>query len=297
MQAENSRGRTPAPLSRLARPSGALAMLAIDQRESMRAMFAEKQTAPVTDRQISDFKLAALRALTPFASAVLIDKVFAWDRAVAEKAVAPGCAMIAAADHFISGPGELIAEVEIDEAVVPEAVRDDGAAAMKLLVTWRPDEPSEKRIALVDRFIARCRAAGLLSVIEPVSRKPRDGRAWDLSDGILAAAKELGGRGADLYKAEVPRFGAGTEADVRRECAKLAAAIGGPWVVLSSGVAPDHFPTAVEWACREGASGFLAGRAVWRGVIGREDVERALREDAVQRLRRLTDVVDEAVNA
>ncbi len=135
MQAENSRGRTPAPLSRLARPSGALAMLAIDQRESMRAMFAEKQTAPVTDRQISAFKLATLRALTPFASAVLIDKLFAWDRAVAEKAVAPGCAMIVAADRFISGPGELIAEVEIDEAVVPEGVREDGAAAMKLLVT------------------------------------------------------------------------------------------------------------------------------------------------------------------
>jgi sulfofructosephosphate aldolase len=267
-------------------------MLAIDQRESMRAMFAEKQAQPVTDQQIADFKLVALRALTPFASAVLIDKAFAWDRAVAEKAVAPGCAMIAAGDLFLSGPGELIADVEIDDAVIPAAVRADGADAMKLLVIWRPDEPAEKRVALVDRFIARCRAAGLLSVIEPVSRKPRDGRAFDLNEGTLAAARELGGRGADLYKAEVPHHGAAGEAEVRQACAKLTAAIKSPWVVLSSGVNPDHFPTAVEWACREGASGFLAGRAVWRGVIGKPDLHNALQNDAIPRLKRLADIVD-----
>jgi sulfofructosephosphate aldolase len=271
-------------------------MLAIDQRESMRAMFAETEAGPVSDRQIADFKLAAIRALTPFASAVLIDKAFAWDRAVREEAAALGCALIAAADHFISGPGELIADVEIDKAVVPDEARADGAAAMKLLVIWRPDEPSEKRIALVDLFIRRCRAAGLLSVIEPVSRKPRDGRAWDLNEGILAAAMELGGRGADLYKAEVPYHGAESEVKVRRACAGLTATIASPWVVLSSGVTPDHFPTAVEWACREGASGFLAGRAVWRGVIGRPDVDQALRVDAAPRLKRLVDVVDKAVN-
>ena len=38
-----------ARLARVARPSGAFAMLAVDQREAMRAMFAEHQTAPVTD--------------------------------------------------------------------------------------------------------------------------------------------------------------------------------------------------------------------------------------------------------
>jgi sulfofructosephosphate aldolase len=295
VQADTSSDNAPS-IDRLARPSGAFAMLAIDQRESMRVMFAETQAEPVSDRQITDFKLAAIRALTPFASAVLIDKALAWDRAVREKAVAPGCALIAAADHFISGPGELIADVDIDEAVVPDEARADGALAMKLLVIWRPDEPSEKRIALVNRFIGRCRAAGLLSVIEPVSRKPRDRRAWDLNDGILAAAKELGGRGADLYKAEVPFHGAESEAKVRGACAALTVAIANPWVVLSSGVTPNHFPTAVEWACREGASGFLAGRAVWRGVIGRHDLERALQDDAAQKLKRLADVVDNAVS-
>ena len=40
---------TPTDLSVLQRPSGAFAMLAVDQREAMRNMFAEHQQEPVTD--------------------------------------------------------------------------------------------------------------------------------------------------------------------------------------------------------------------------------------------------------
>jgi sulfofructosephosphate aldolase len=282
-------------LGALARPSGAFAMLAVDQREGLRAMMAEFQDGPVTDRQMSDFKMAALRALTPHASAALLDRELAWDRAVAERAVAPGCALIAAADVLLPGPGELVAESRIDEAVVPAKVRADGAAALKLLVIWRPDEPPEPRIALVDDFVARCRAAGLVSIVEPVCRKRRDGQAWNTAEGILPAARELGGRGADIYKAEMPLFGKGPEAEVRRACAELTRTVTGPGVVLSSGVEPDAFPQAVEWACREGASGFLAGRAVWRTVLGQPDIEAALRQDAVPRLQRLAEVVDRVV--
>lgn len=272
-------------------------MLAIDQRESMRAMFAEKHEGAVTDEQLTQFKLAALDALTPLASAVLIDREFGWGPAIATGAVHPSCALIAAADRFISSQTEVVADVEIDHEVVPDQMRADGAVALKLLVTWRPDEPAERRIALVDTFIGLCRGAGLLSIIEPVARMPRDGRDWVATDGIFLAAQELGARGADLYKAEVPLHGKGGEEDVRRECARLTDAIDGPWVVLSSGVEPDAFPQAVEWACREGASGFLAGRAVWRNVIGAKDVHFALRDEAVPRLERLCAVVERFVGA
>jgi sulfofructosephosphate aldolase len=97
-------------LSALARPSGAFAMLAIDQRESMRAMFAEKQTTPVSDQQLSDFKIAALKALTAQASGVLIDPQFAWRRAIDEKVVAPGCGLIAAADLFSARGDEIVGD-------------------------------------------------------------------------------------------------------------------------------------------------------------------------------------------
>ena len=285
----------PKTFDALTRPSGAFAMLAIDQRESMRAMFGQYQDAPVSDQQLTDFKLAALRALTPLASAVLIDRQFAWRQAVDQKAVAPGCGLIAAADDFIPSADEVVSDVRIDDEVSPQAVKADGAVALKLLVLWRPDESAEARRKMVLDFIGRCRSADLLSIIEPVSRKPRDGRAWDVNDGIQAAAEELGDLGADLYKAEVPLHGKGGERAVREASARLTRTIRGPWVVLSSGVSPDDFPQAVEWACREGASGFLAGRAVWRNVIGNQDVNRALVEDAAMRLARLCEVVDRVV--
>lgn len=285
----------PKLIDALKRPSGAFAMLAIDQRESMRAMFGEYQKTPVSDQQLTEFKLAALRALSPLASAVLIDRQFAWRHAIDQHAVAPNCGLIAAADEFIPSAHEIVSDVVIDEKIDPLAVKADGALALKLLVLWRPDESAEKRKDMVRDFIGRCRQAGLLSIIEPVSRKPRDARPWDTNEGIQAAAEELGDLGADLYKAEVPLYGRGGESAVRGASARLNHMIQGPWVVLSSGVSPDDFPQAVEWACLEGARGFLAGRAVWRNVIGSTDIPRALIDDAAVRLQRLCDVVDRVV--
>lgn len=282
-------------LSALARPSGAFAMLAVDQREGLRAMLAQHSAAPVPDRALTDFKLQAMRALTPHASAVLIDRELAWRQAIENRVVAPGCGLIAAADVLISGPGELVAEVAIDDMVVPDAVRADGAVAMKLLVLWRPGAPVEPVVAMVDEFVARCRAGGLISVVEPVTRAPRGGGSWDREAAILDAAEALGRRGADIYKGEVPYFGTGAEAEIRTACAAITRSVDSPWVVLSSGVPPDAFPQAVGWACREGASGFLAGRGIWAGTIGAPDVELALQQDAVPRLQRLCDVVDRAV--
>ncbi len=282
-------------LAALARPSGAFAMLAVDQREGLRAMLAQHQPVPVPDSALTAFKLDAIRVLTPYASAVLIDRALAWDQALAAHAVAPGCGLIAAADVLISSPDELVADVRIDDLVVPEGVRAQGAAALKLLVLWRPGDPAEPRIAMVDDFIARCRRAGLLSIVEPVTRRPRDDGKWDREAAILHAAAELGRRGADIYKGEVPYFGTGAEADIRRACATITRSVSSPWVVLSSGVPQDAFPQAVEWACREGSHGFLAGRGIWAGTIGQPDVPRALQQNAVPRLQRLCDVVDRIV--
>lgn len=100
-------------------------MLAIDQRESMRAMFAEFQPEPVTDEQLVDFKLAGLKALTPFASACLMDRDFSWRPAIEAQVVAPTCGLIAAADLFIPSETEIVSDVEIDDLVVPAMVKAD----------------------------------------------------------------------------------------------------------------------------------------------------------------------------
>lgn len=279
-------------LSCLARPSGGFAMLAVDQREALRAMLAEHQSDPVPDEQLTRFKVDAIRALGPHASAVLVDREFGLDAALDEGALEGAGGLIVAADHFIAGPDELVTDVEIDRLVVAEDMKACGAAALKLLVLWRPDEPADKRVTMVGEFVETTRQAGLISIIEPVSRGPRDGGPWDRDAGILGAARELGSLGADLYKAEVPTGGQGEQAQLRRSCARLTELISSPWVVLSSGVPRHLFPRAVEMACREGASGFLAGRAVWSNVIGAVDQAQELRHTSRARLRELAEIVD-----
>ena len=284
-------------LSGLQRPSGGFAMLAVDQREAMRNMFADHSDAAVTDQDLRDFKVAATRILTPYASGVLVDRQFAFDAVVAAGAVAPGCGLIASADHFETAHGELVGEVSIDRLVDPQQVKAQGAVALKLLVLWREDEPAADRIGMVEEFVDLCHRAGLISIIEPVARGRTDGRSSDTEAGVIAAAQELGRLGADLYKAEVPRKGQGPADAVRRGCGRIADAVAGPWVVLSSGVPQDVFPDAVGWAMGEGASGFLAGRAVWASCIGAVDVEHELRTAAVGRLQGLGALVDEQMGA
>ena len=70
-----------------------------------------------------------------------------------------------------------------------------------------------------------------------------------------------------------------------------------PWVILSSGVQADVFGRAVRIAMAAGASGFLAGRAVWASVVGASDVRSMLRDVSVPRLQRLGEIVDEGMAA
>lgn len=291
----NSTSVVSATLADLQLPSGGFAMLAVDQREALRVMMSEHQDSPVSDEQVQDFKLAAARILTPHASAVLIDRQFALEAALEQHVVADECGLIASADHFESAHGELVGEVTIDRLIDPVALRERGVVALKLLVLYRPDGGSAERVAMTREFIGICKNAGLVSIVEPLSRKPLDEGSWDWNNGILAAAEELGSLGADLYKAEVPYHGQASERDIRAACRRLTEVITGPWVVLSSGVQEDVFPQAVAWACAEGASGFLAGRAVWASSIGSDDLDKELRTNAVSRLRRLRKIVEDAV--
>lgn len=41
---------------------------------------------------------------------------------------------------------------------------------------------------------------------------------------------------------------------------------GKPWVILSGGMDVERFKDIVKWNCQVGASGFLAGRVIWKGA-------------------------------
>jgi len=282
-------------LTTLARPSGGFAMLAVDQREALRDMMSRARSTQISDADMTEFKVAAARALTPYASAVLADPEFAWDAIINQDAVSPSCALIAAADRFTAGENEFVREAAFDTGLDYAAITTQGAKALKLLVLWREDQDPHSRITEVTTFVEACRSLRLISIIEPVSRGRWDGAPSDVESGVLAAARELGDLGADIYKAEVPFKAAESDERIFDACRELTDTINGSWVVLSSGVDADRFPDAVGIACRAGASGFLAGRAVWASVLGAENVEDELRKTSIPRLERLGTIVDDNI--
>ena len=52
-----------------------------------------------------------------------------------------------------------------------------------------------------------------------------------------------------------------------RACQELDASVDVPWVILSAGVGYEAFRAQLEIACEAGASGYLAGRSIWRDAI------------------------------
>lgn len=278
------------PIDRLRRARGGFTMVALDQRESLRAMLGHDRQ-PVSDAALTRFKQAAATALSPHASAVLLDRPYGLTNRAPPR-LADGCALVLAADAFVQRPGEPVQDSDVDPEVTPALVKATGADALKLLVIWRPGDAKARRAATVARFKDLCEAAGVPGIVEGVVRPPGDHwRSDDERDAaILAAAAEFGAHRPDLYKAEVPSRGKGDLARITQRCARITDVLDCPWVVLSTGVTPDDFPAAVEAACRGGADGFLAGRAIWSEAAGAADPVAAL-EGAVTRLRRLDHAV------
>ncbi|MEU0374718.1 hypothetical protein ABZ070_31815 [Streptomyces sp. NPDC006283] len=281
----------------LARPTGTFAMVAADQRDSLRTMMAERAGVPGTDipdARLTDFKTAVARELGPHASALLIDQDYGYRQLVDGQVLPAGCAPILAVDVLDQQPGKAVEDTSLDETVDTVKVVADSTRGLKLLVIWRRDGHRERRVELAARFVELCRTAGLASVLEPVARPTREEEAagtFVLNDAIVEAARELAPLAPSLYKCQVPDGGVGSVSHLTEQAARIDAAVEVPWVVLSQGVAATDFPTAVEAACRAGASGFLAGRALWTDALT-GDRDAALRGPSTDRLRRLGDIVD-----
>jgi sulfofructosephosphate aldolase len=253
-------------------------MVAMDQRESLRTMLREHGKA-AEDSDLKRFKLGVARELAPHASGFLIDKDHA-------EGVAPFVdhGLILAVDRLVQEPGGLVEDTSLEEDVDPPP----SVVALKLLVIWRDDERRAERIEMSRRFVELARVHGLLSVLEPVVRVSDEER----EDAIVEAARELGRVRPSLYKCQVPLYGRGDTEEIRKHAERIDAALPVPWVVLSQGVDPNDFPRAVEASCEGGASGMLAGRAVWTSTLSADDPTQLLRAHSVPRLQELAQIVD-----
>ncbi|MFL5944866.1 MAG: hypothetical protein ACJ74C_05440 [Gaiellaceae bacterium] len=271
-------------LDALARDSGTFLMVAMDQRESLRTMLAE-HGHDASDARMKRFKPAVARELAPHASGFLIDRHYGFEEVAA--LVPPSCGLILAVDALTQAPGEVVDDTALHTDADIDAAKAAGAVALKLLVIWRDDERRPERVEMSRAFVDLADRHGLLSVLEPVVRVPDA----DREAAIVEAAGELGAVRPSLYKCQVPLAGRGDPDEITARAREIDAALPCPWVVLSQGVAPADFPRAVEASCRGGASGMLAGRAIWTATLGADDPTELLRTDSVPRLQELAAIV------
>jgi sulfofructosephosphate aldolase len=273
-------------------------MLALDQRESLRSMLAAVRPEPIGDPEIAAFKVDAARALTPFASAVLLDAEVGLPAVRSAGVLAPECALIVAADRLTQQPGGPVEWTEVDEAVLADDALADEAAAYKLLVIWRRGE-ERQRARVVATFVDGCRARLRPAIVEGIVWPDRGRQLEPAAHAALVreAARELTAFGPDLYKAEVPTLGAADDTAIADASVAVTEAIPCPWVVLSNGTPPERFDAATVAACSGGASGFLAGRAIWTASLRAPDPATHLSTVAAPRLAALASTVDEAVSS
>jgi tagatose-1,6-bisphosphate aldolase len=210
------------------------------------------------------------------ASAVLIDPSYGVP-ALSRLGGRPPTGVLIAAEP--SDRGTFGDEPRVTRDPVQDAawVRAGGGHALKYLVQIRADRPAvpgepdlaAEGLDVVREVIADCRAAGVPSVIEnliytlPGEQLDPHRRA----EAIIEAAVALDQLGPDLLKLEYPGS--------PQACRRLAASITTPWAVLSAGVDFDEFADVLRISCDDGgASGFIAGRAVWKDAVGMSPDER-----------------------
>lgn len=268
---------------------GLFTMVAVDQRGSLRHMLsAGRGGADVTDADLISFKADVIDAVGDAASGVLLDQDFGLKAATDSR-----CPVILAADILSSSvAGGPVDVAVLDDSVTTETAERFHAKALKFLLPWHPARRSEA-IDLAHTFMARCREIGLPGVLEGVVR-PREGdtaTSEGFADALIIAASDLAVTQPDLYKTEVVYTSEFDRELAAATARSITEQLQCPWVVLSSGVSGENFPAAAAAAVTGGASGFLAGRAVWSEATASPEPGEYLRAHAAANLQKITDRV------
>jgi tagatose-1,6-bisphosphate aldolase len=102
--------------------------------------------------------------------------------------------------------------------------------------------------------------------------------AQQREDLIVEATVQIAELQPDLIKIEYPGSAKG--------CRRIRETVNGPWAVLSAGVGFEEFQNVLRISCDEGgASGFIAGRSIWKEAVALDGAERQEFLDTVARPR------------
>ena len=261
-------------LRRLADNRGIFCITAMDQRNSLKVLVDPANPSSVTAQQLTDIKIDLAAALSPHSTAILIDPQYG-----APQVVAVG-ALNAHSGLIVTLEGENPKKVgeglvtEVAEGWSVEKLQKMGGDAVKLLVRYRPDlqDAARQNIEVVQKVSEDCKRWDIPFVLEAVTyalkNQSKEDYAREKPQIVVQSAKDLSGY-CDLYKAEFPGdvVPGANPAALKRQCEELNRASVQPWVLLSAGADIDRFAQALDIGCQCGASGFLAGRAIWKDYV------------------------------
>ncbi len=271
-------------------------IVAFDQRGSYRKMMPPGSSYA----QLAAVKQEIIGALSQQASAILTDPVYGL-RAAMQMSGNAGL-LLALEKSGYSGDSSF-RRTELLPGWTPEKIRKAGASAVKLMVYYHPDsgDLAQELEAFIRELTRECHRWDLPVFLEPMSysldpaiAKNSAAFAEGRAEVLIETARRLSQTGADVLKLEFPldiQFQRDQDA-WRAACSQLSAASAVPWVLLSAGVDFAQFAPQAQVACQCGASGFLAGRAIWKEAAAMPPAARAdfLAGTARERLRQLLDI-------
>ncbi len=315
-------------LRSLADENGIFKMIAVDQRPPIFQALAKHGNRAVSEvryEEVADIKTLLTQVLAPECSAILVDPVWTHPRALQYIPGQTGLISTLEDYSFELKDGERWSYPIEGWSV--KKIKRSGAAGVKLLAWHRPDVRPATQLhqdAFVQAVGEECRVRDIPFILElliypfvaevPDSPEYAAKKPQLVLDSVRYYADER--FGVDLLKLEFPadlkycrEFSAGafdgraresvySLAEVETFLHDLHAVCNVPWVMLSAGVGPHEFSLNLELAFRAGASGFLAGRAVWLDALDSypnlHEIERRLRKHSLPYLRQISAMADAA---
>lgn len=277
--------------------NGLMMVVACDQRGGMRKVLAD---TPETQAAIDEATLGVVKAgivshLANKASCVLLDAVCAVPDVVDDKVLSRDTGLLVGLDA--SGWDTDANGYRISKLVpgtTARRVRELGGTGAKLMVYLRPDRPeaNDVNIQIIRDCIADFAQEDLLLVVEILTYSLDGETEADYAAAfpglIVESARISLELGSKVLKLPYPG-----NAEACKQITELCDGV--PWAVLSAGVDHETFVGQVATAMENGASGVIAGRALWKDCISLNAAtcEDRLENIASKRLREIQAILDD----
>ncbi|MFD0979119.1 tagatose 1,6-diphosphate aldolase [Tropicimonas aquimaris] len=265
-------------LRRMADANGIFKMTAVDQRPPIKGPIAAHlglEQAPW--EEVARFKGLLIETLQAHSTAMLLDPHYAIPYGIGALSPTRGLIVTLEDSVFTETPGGRLSS-DIDDWSVAK-IKRMGGDAVKVLVWYRPDADAEvvrKQNDYVKRIGEECARYDIPFLLEmlvyPLAADAHQTKDYvemkgKKADDVLATVEEFAkpDYGVDVFKLESPVNAADADgsAEVQAIFDEMGRLAGRPWVMLSAGAGKAEFRKVLEHAFAAGASGFLAGRAIW----------------------------------